>query len=331
MKRFVIQLAVVTVLMTFALSVSSIVHAANDVATPSGAPIGQFDQILGKSGLTNFSDRVHRLSNVEPGADTITSIIFYIIDLLKYFIGTVAVLFVIISGLKLITAEKRVDEVTEKEKENLKYIVYGLIIIMIADQLVSKVFFGEYGECVASASNAQDCATAGSSIVKTIYSFILAIIATLAVFILALAGFRMVTAYGEEETISKEKKRIAMALVGLIVAGLGEFIVKGIVFQDGGSKAIDLQAAQKLLYSFTNFIAGFIGVGAFIMLFYAGYLYVTAAGEEEQTSKAKKIITSAVIGLIIAAAAYGIVVTITSFSSGREVNLPSNLPGLPGK
>ena len=43
-----------------------------------------------------------------------------------------------------------------------------------------------------------------------------------------------------------------------------------------------------------------------ILMLYAGYLWMTARGNEEQVTKAKELITSAVIGLVIVIAAYAI-------------------------
>lgn len=331
MSKIQISKKFITILMSFVLAFTLVpsVYAATETKGEVEKPITQLDQILQKSGLQSFVGRFHRLANVEPGADAITSILFLAIDFLKYLIGAIAVIYIIVSGIRMITSTTKIDEVSEKEKENLKYIIYGLILIIIADELVTKVFFGEYGECIASASNAAACAQAGGGLIKGIYSFILAIIATLAVFVVVISGFRLITSYGEEETINKEKKRITMAIIGLLVAGFGEFIVKGIVFREAGGAGIDVAAAQKLVLSLTNFIAAFIGAGAFIMLFYGGYIYVVSAGNEEQTGKAKKIIIGAIIGLIIAFAAFGIATTITNFSSGRTVNLPQTLPGLP--
>lgn len=292
------------------------------------APINQLEEVLGNTGLTG-GGATHKLASVDPGADILTSIIFKTIDFIKYLIGAIAVLYIIISGIKLISSTTKIDEYATKEKDNIKHIIYGLVFIMMADQLVKKVFFGEYGECLASASAAQQCATVGGGFVKGVYGLMLAIIGSTAIFVIVLSAFRLITSLGEEETINKEKKRITTSIIGLLVAGLGEFVIKDIIFPKNGQAGIDVAGAQKLVVNFTNFIAAFIGVGAFGMLFYAGWLYVTSAGNEEQTGKAKKVIISAVIGIIIAFAAFGAVSTFTSFTSGRELNLPGTLPGLP--
>jgi hypothetical protein len=54
-----------------------------------------------------------------------------------------------------------------------------------------------------------------------------------------------------------------------------------------------------------NFLS-VLGLIAVVLIIYAGFLWMTAGGNEEQVSKAKKLITNAVIGLIIIMAAYSI-------------------------
>lgn len=301
-------------------------QAAAPLTTPT--PLEQLKGVLegDKSGLSSFEGRLHQLSSVDPGADLLTSIIFSGIDLLKYVLGTIAIIFAIISGVKMIMAGTKIDEVSTKEKTALKYIGLGLILVIVADELVTKVFFGDYGECLASATNSKDCAIAGGSVAKGMYSLIWAMLASVSVLVLVIAGFRMVTSAGNEEVIGKEKKRIMYAVLGLLLAGVAEFAVKKIIFRDGGEKGIDVEAAQKLVISFTNFIASFIGVGAFVMLIYGGYLYLASFGNEEQTGKAKKIIIGAFIGITIAFAAYAIVNTIIAFSGRLPFSAPAATP-----
>ncbi len=49
-----------------------------------------------------------------------------------------------------------------------------------------------------------------------------------------------------------------------------------------------------------------VGIIFTVLMVYAGYLWMTARGEEEKVNKAIKIIQAAIIGLIIAVAAYSI-------------------------
>jgi len=53
-------------------------------------------------------------------------------------------------------------------------------------------------------------------------------------------------------------------------------------------------------------ILNFLGVIFLILMIYGGFMWMTAAGNEEQVGKAQKIITAAIIGLVIVASAYAI-------------------------
>jgi len=61
-----------------------------------------------------------------------------------------------------------------------------------------------------------------------------------------------------------------------------------------------------------NYFLGMLGLVAVAMLIYAGMLMVTAGGEEEQIGKAKKIITYAVIGIVIIVLSYTIIGFVTN-------------------
>jgi hypothetical protein len=63
-------------------------------------------------------------------------------------------------------------------------------------------------------------------------------------------------------------------------------------------------------------IGGFLGIlgSVFVILvIYAGFLWMTAGGNEEQVGKAKKMMTNAVIGLIIVMLAFAITNFITYY------------------
>ncbi|MDP3986126.1 MAG: pilin [Candidatus Veblenbacteria bacterium] len=55
-----------------------------------------------------------------------------------------------------------------------------------------------------------------------------------------------------------------------------------------------------------NMVLGFIGVILVILVIYAGFMWMTAAGEEEKIRKAKSLLGNAVVGLAIVLAAYAI-------------------------
>lgn len=56
-----------------------------------------------------------------------------------------------------------------------------------------------------------------------------------------------------------------------------------------------------------------LGVLFLLLIIYGGYLWMTGGGNEEQIGRAKKIITSAVTGLIIVGAAYAITAAVGQY------------------
>lgn len=55
-----------------------------------------------------------------------------------------------------------------------------------------------------------------------------------------------------------------------------------------------------------SYALGLLGVGAVILIIYAGFLWMTARGKEERVTKAKDTLEAAIIGLVIILAAYAI-------------------------
>ena len=61
-----------------------------------------------------------------------------------------------------------------------------------------------------------------------------------------------------------------------------------------------------LIGSFINIFLGLLGVIFVVLTVYAGYLWMTAAGDEKKVDQAKNTLTRAVIGIIIVVASYAI-------------------------
>ena len=62
-----------------------------------------------------------------------------------------------------------------------------------------------------------------------------------------------------------------------------------------------------LVLKYVNFSLPFLALGAFLGFVYAGFLYVTAYGNEDQVGKSKKILIYSVVGLIVVILSYSIV------------------------
>jgi len=65
--------------------------------------------------------------------------------------------------------------------------------------------------------------------------------------------------------------------------------------------------AKKLLVRWTNFALGFIGLVAVVAVIWAGFLYLTAFGDDGRTESAKKILMWTAVGILLILGAYAIV------------------------
>ncbi len=69
-----------------------------------------------------------------------------------------------------------------------------------------------------------------------------------------------------------------------------------------------------------NWIFSFLGIIFVVLFVYAGFLWMTAGGNETQIEKSKKIMTAAVIGLVLILMSYAI----SKFVTGALYNATSS-------
>ena len=75
-----------------------------------------------------------------------------------------------------------------------------------------------------------------------------------------------------------------------------------------------IQGIEGIVTSILNVIVPFVGIILLIMLIVGGLQYNTSGGEVEQTTKAKKTLTSTLLGLIVVLGAWLIIKLIEEFT-----------------
>ena len=74
----------------------------------------------------------------------------------------------------------------------------------------------------------------------------------------------------------------------------------------------DVRDPRIVIAEAINVFLGFMGVVFLVLIIYAGILWMTAAGKEDQVGKAKSLLIAAVIGLIIVVASFAIAELVAS-------------------
>lgn len=67
---------------------------------------------------------------------------------------------------------------------------------------------------------------------------------------------------------------------------------------------------RSIVLTIVNFVLSFLGIISVLFVIYGGFLYVTSAGNSEKVDQGKKIITYAVIGIIIILISFALINTI---------------------
>ena len=109
---------------------------------------------------------------------------------------------------------------------------------------------------------------------------------------------------------------ITMTIPATVMATSSEFSFKtsGSVVDSAGGKAglTGTTDLSTIVGKLIGVILGILGIVFVILVVYAGFLYLTAQGDETNVKKAKKMLTEAVIGLAIIVAAYAITSVVTN-------------------
>lgn len=118
---------------------------------------------------------------------------------------------------------------------------------------------------------------------------------------------------------------VSLFALGVLAAGLpmiarAQGVDLGIEY--GTSLGLTTQDIRTTIGAIINAFLGLLGLVAVVLIVYAGYLWMTAGGEEDKITTAKQIMTNAAIGLAIILAAFAIVQFIF-----RALNIPTGIGG----
>ena len=122
--------------------------------------------------------------------------------------------------------------------------------------------------------------------------------------------------------LSKKYSKIFLVAVFLLLATVFLFHVTLAAEVDTGltyAEGTGLSASQDIRVTIAKIIRiviGFLGIVAVGLIMYAGWIWMTSEGSEEKIEQAKKILTNAVIGLIIILSAFAIVSFIVNSLTG---------------
>jgi len=88
------------------------------------------------------------------------------------------------------------------------------------------------------------------------------------------------------------------------------FAANGITLPSG--TGLPDKSINAVLTNVLNWFLGFLAALAILMIIISGIMYVTSGGDDSRVETAKKILTYAIIGLVVALLSYVIVIAIST-------------------
>ncbi len=247
-------------------------------------------------------------------------------------LGSIALLWLIILGAKFIFAQGS-DEKIEGYKEQFGWIVMGLATIAVAEFMSLNVLNPNIATQNPNGllEGGSESANNFSKQVKIFKTFVQYFIGGIALIKMMMSGYNLITGSEEDENIQKEKEFLqsfffggALILMAEVLARI--FSATASISDTSNKLGIDLMtigggAPDKLaeatsvaatqgiteVIGLVNFFLTFAGVCSVLMLVLSSIYYVISFGSEDQMTRAKRMVVTSVIGLIVIISSYTLI------------------------
>jgi len=150
------------------------------------------------------------------------------------------------------------------------------------------------------------------AIFKTVGEYLSLVLGSVALLMLFVAGYQLVTAQGSiSEEKEKQKMNVVYIVTGLIVVGVSSTVVYNFIFKDAGDEGLGGLLLEKesaiglanetvaYMKRLLNLFLSFSGAGAILMLVITSLRLIINPGGEDQIESQKKIVGYTAAGIII--------------------------------
>lgn len=237
----------------------------------------------------------------------------------KIVIGVIGILYLTILGYTLVTAADSEEEITTS-KRGFVYMFIAFILISMSEEF-AKIFDMRDSTLIQSPQEILRRVRLFDRQIEVSVTFIKYVVGAYATLMMVRSGIKLVTSGGEDEEAAKHKKSILYSAGGLVVIFLGDIFINKVFYKidrnvysgiTGVHPMVDAKAGVEQLAGITNFIVSLVGPLAVLMLVVGAILYATAGGEDDKIEKAKRMIFTTIIAILIIYGAFALVSTVIS-------------------
>jgi hypothetical protein len=276
----------------FCLIGSSAVALADDTRLPNAweRNVEQIDGIQ----VTNHG---------ETSTEIINSLVrTSIIPIAKYIFIGIALLFLGMYTYYMAIGMGEEEQLTGQRK-NFLFAIVGFTVLGISSKVVEIIDpIRENNSELIDTEKAQD-------VVQQIIFYLEVGLGIVAVMIVAYGAMRMITADGDDERASSGKNILKYGFIGIIAVMLADPLVNTVFYPNSGTTGVGDAEAGNFIQQGAGlllFVLQFFAIALFISFVVAGFLYMTAGAEDEQSEKAKNTLIWTAIGALIVIASFTI-------------------------
>lgn len=256
--------------------------------------------------LGQTTDLVDYTGSSSDGTIQLRSVVEKLIDFLKKVMVPIAIILVAYSGIELFLSFQN-DEKMDKKIKSLTGILVGFLAMALAVNFVDWIIFGKEGEILRGGVDPAEFAQRGFQEASGLFDLFTSFAVIIAVAFIVYNAITLIMAGGEDEgQLAEIKKRILYSVIGLILLISIRPIIE--VFTTNGQLTMpEIRGTISIVAKWLNFLLGFIGIFAVVAMIYAGIQMIIHFGDDTQVENAKKIMTAAGIGLVLAFSSWVIV------------------------
>lgn len=296
-----------------ALSILAGFFAGVSIA-PTYAAVSNLGGLVG-SDVTSVSTNAARGNSVEEKANNAA---LSVIKTAKVIVSALAVLYLVYAGIMMVVANGA-EESLIKHRRQIMYAIVAFLFINIPGQLYA--LFGpksavdiSYGNTNPSYLNVQktgsnmfvNFANWDGTVEGGVMMFIRVAVVGAAIFLFVMAGLKLISSGGSEESVKEAKGRILYGVLALIFLGVIQAWVQ--VAYSG-----DIPKGQGIFSQLSNLALFFAGPIAIFFLILGAFYYITSGGDEEKAKKGKSIVINTFIATIILLASYTFLKDLANF------------------
>lgn len=249
----------------------------------------------------------------------VSNVWFQVLTIAKRLVMGLLVIYMVYIGAMMIMSRGSDEEQLSSAKRQIWYALVALVFINIPGTLY-EAFYKDASTSVGSDINSDAFETASSDTSSNLFFdffvfdytindqiavFLEIAIFISAIFMLTLAGIKLLTSRGQEERLAETKNKIIYTILALVFVGIIESW-KRVAF--GGS----IDDGRNLMESLWNLALFFAAPVAVFFLTLAWYYYITSNGDEEKVEKAKSIITNTLLATLILLASYAFLLDLST-------------------